>query len=84
MGDALKRMALRMAPFAASMMMTGYDLSFWSMPKDLADNKQKYGYQGKGHPRHNDEQKKAASNCRVAKRRAKNKASRLARKKQRR
>ena len=87
MSDALKnakrRMALRMAAFTVPMMMGG-DPNMWRMPKDLASEKQTYGYQGKGHRRGNWEQKKTASNHRVAKRRAKNKASRLARKKQRR
>lgn len=88
MSDALKnakrRMALRMAALTAPMMMMGGDPGIWNAPKDLASKKQTYGYQGKGHHRRNWEQKKTASNHRVAKRRAKNKASRLARKKQRR
>ena len=83
MGDALKRMALRMAAFTAPMMM-GADPSILRMPKDLANEKQTYGYQGKGHYRHNDQQRKRASNLKVAKRRTKNKASRKARRKQRR
>lgn len=82
MSNALKRMALHMAAMTAPVMMTGYNTDFW-MPKDLPEEK-KYGYQGKGHYRRNDGQKKTASNHRVAKRRAKNKASRSARKKQRR
>lgn len=83
MGDALKRMALRMAALTAPMMM-GADPNMWRVPKDLAEEKQKHGYQSKGHYRHNDQQKKRASNLRVAKRRAQSKASRKARRKQRR
>ena len=82
MSNALKRMALHMVAMTAPVMMAGYDTNFW-MPERFPEKK-KYGYQGKGHSRRNDGQKKTASNHRVAKRRAKNKASRSARKKQRR
>ena len=80
MRNVLKRAA---ALTAASMMMTGYDTNFW-MPEDFPEEKTKHGYQGKGHFRRNWNQKKTAFNHRVTKHRAKNKASRLARKKQRR
>ena len=83
MSNALKRMALRMAAFTAPMMMGG-DPNMWRMPKDLAEERQVHGYQSKGHYRRNDQQKKRASNLRVAKRRTQNKASRKARRKQRR
>ena len=83
MSKTLTRMAAHMAALTLPLMM-GSDPSILNMPKDLASEKQTYGYQGKGHHRRNWEQKKTASNHRVAKRRAKNKASRLARRKQRR
>ena len=53
-----------------------FDDTIW-YPKNLPLKKRK------GHPRANDEQKKIAFNHRVTKRRAKNKASRKARKEQR-
>ena len=56
----------------------------WNLPQDLDDRRQRHGYYSKGHHRANWEQKKIASNHKVAKRRAKNKASRKARRAQRR
>ena len=54
------------------------------LPNDLTMEKQPMGKSyGKGHARHNWQQKACAFNKRLAKRRAKNKASRKARKEHR-